>query len=156
MTQILFYHLNNQSLGKVLHRLLERSLERDWRVAIQCKTRSRLDALDTYLWTFSDESFLPHAAEGSMVEEATFHPIWLTIKDDNLNNAHIRFLIDNAEPPDMRNYERCVFMFEGSDLEAVSGAHIQWKALKCQNHELIYWQQNGRNWIKKTSLSRQD
>ncbi|MFL4968611.1 MAG: DNA polymerase III subunit chi, partial [Xanthobacteraceae bacterium] len=35
MTEILFYHLQGQPLDRVLPNLLERSLERGWRIVVQ-------------------------------------------------------------------------------------------------------------------------
>ena len=35
MTEVLFYHLQNMSLESVLPSLLEKSLERGWRVVVQ-------------------------------------------------------------------------------------------------------------------------
>ena len=61
MTEVLFYHLQNMSLENVLPPLLEKSLERGWRVVVQSTSEERADALDAHLWTYRDDSFLPHA-----------------------------------------------------------------------------------------------
>ncbi|MGG2476032.1 DNA polymerase III subunit chi, partial [Rhizobium sp. BR5] len=61
MTEILFYHLTESKLEDALPPLLEKSLERGWKVAIQTVDEERRDFLDTHLWTFRDDSFLPHA-----------------------------------------------------------------------------------------------
>ncbi len=63
VTEILFYHMQRQPLEAVLPSLLEKSLERRWRVAIQAASEERLQALDDHLWTFSEESFLPHGTD---------------------------------------------------------------------------------------------
>ena len=60
MTEMLFYHLQRQPLERVLPTLLERSLERGWRVVVQAPSEERVDALDAHLWTYRDDSFLPH------------------------------------------------------------------------------------------------
>ena len=36
MTEVLFYHLEQQPLERVLPSLLERTLERGWRAVVQC------------------------------------------------------------------------------------------------------------------------
>ena len=41
-----------------------KSLQRGWRAAIKTDTSERSDALDTLLWTYDDQSFLPHAQLG--------------------------------------------------------------------------------------------
>jgi hypothetical protein len=57
MTEVLFYHLQNMSLESVLPPLLEKSLERGWRVVVQSTSQERADALDAHLWTYRDDSF---------------------------------------------------------------------------------------------------
>ena len=61
MTEVLFYHLQDMSLENVLPPLLEKSLERGWRVVVQSTSEERAEALDAHLWTYSDDLFLPHA-----------------------------------------------------------------------------------------------
>jgi len=148
MTDVLFYHLTRQPLEQVLPGLLETCLQRDWRVVVQTGSRERRDGLDSLLWTYREDSFLPHgtAADGHEAEQ----PIFLTDGPDNPNAAHVRFLVDRAAPPDLSPYERGVFLFDDSDPDAVAEARGHWKALKAAGHALTYWQQSesGR-WEKK-------
>jgi len=60
MTEILIYQLQRQPLERVLPALIEKSLERGWRVIVQAASEERVEALDAQLWTFRDDSFLPH------------------------------------------------------------------------------------------------
>src|SRR5271167_833705 len=97
MTEFLFYHLQAQPVEKVLPVLLEKSIERGWRVVVQTSLEERVDALDAHLWTFRDDSFLPH---GTFREPtAADQPVLLTLHDDNPNGASVRFLIDRAPTP---------------------------------------------------------
>ena len=48
-TEIYFYHLERRSLEDVLPTLLERSLERGWRAAVQAASEERVEALNTLL-----------------------------------------------------------------------------------------------------------
>ena len=43
--------------------MVDKSVERGWRVAIQVKEAARRDALDAHLWTFREDSFLPHGTD---------------------------------------------------------------------------------------------
>ena len=94
MTEVLFYHLQNMSLESVLPPLLEKSLARGWRVVVQSTSQERTDALDAHLWTYSDDSFLPHATWRA--GDAQDQPIVLSIEEGNPNRANVRFLVDNA------------------------------------------------------------
>ena len=119
MTEFLFYQLHRQRTEDVLPALLEKSLERGWRVVVQCAAEERLDALDAHLWTFRDNSFLPHGT----FREATApdQPVLLTAEEHNPNAATVRFLIDRAPvPEDADRYDRMVLLFDGEDDEAVA------------------------------------
>jgi DNA polymerase III subunit chi len=149
MTDVLFYHLQQQPLEKVLPTLLAKSLERGWRVVVQAGTQDRVASLDEHLWTFDNESFLPHGA--STEEDASENPVILTTESVNPNEAAIRFLIDGvALPEDAAAYQRIVVMFDGNDDTSLAIARDQWKQVKAAGHEAQYWQQDedGR-WRKK-------
>ena len=149
MTELLFYHLHGQPLDRVLPSLLERSLERGWRAVVQSSSEERIEALDAQLWTFRDDSFLPHGTQ----KEATAaeQPVLLTVEDGNPNGAAVRFLVDGAPlPADATGYERIVLLFDGTDEDAVSDARSRWSAAKARGLTVTYWQadESGR-WVKK-------
>jgi DNA polymerase-3 subunit chi len=139
MTEVLFYHLQRQPLERVLPMLLEKSLARGWRVVVQAASEERAEALDAHLWTFRDDSFLPH---GTWREnEAREQPILLTVRDDNPNGATVRFLLDGVPlPADVAAYERIVLLFDGEDPDAVDAARARWGEAKQNGFEVTYWQ----------------
>ena len=47
MTEVYFYHLERRTLDDVLPTLLELSLKRGWRAAVQAASDERVAALDT-------------------------------------------------------------------------------------------------------------
>jgi len=139
MTEMLFYHLQHQPLERVLPTLLEKSLERGWRVVVQAASEERVEALDAHLWTFRDDSFLPH---GTWREaEALAQPVLLTVNADNPNGAAVRFLIDGATfPEDAEAYQRIVLIFDGEDPDAVAAARDRWREAKAKGFDVTYWQ----------------
>ena len=139
MTEVLFYHLQGHSLEKVLPMLLEKSLERGWRVAVQASSQERIEALDQYLWTFREDSFLPHATDRD--GDVALQPVLLTLSGDNRNAAQVRFLIDGVPmPADAANYLRIISIFDGEDLEAVAGERARWTDSKAKGFDVTYWQ----------------
>lgn len=67
MTEVLFYHLQNMSVESVLPPLLEKSLERGWRVVVQSTSQERAEALDAHLWTYREIRFcrMPRRAQAT-------------------------------------------------------------------------------------------
>jgi DNA polymerase III subunit chi len=139
MTEVLFYHLLRRPTEEVLPALIEKSLERGWRVVVQASSEERIDALDARLWTYRDDSFLPH---GTFREPtAARQPVLLTVHDDNPNSANVRFLIERAAfPEDAARYERVVVLFDGEDEDAVAEARQRWQAAKEHGFAVTYWQ----------------
>jgi DNA polymerase-3 subunit chi len=149
MTELLFYHLQRQPLEKVLPALIEKSLERGWRVVVQAASDERVDALDAHLWTYRDDAFLPHGTDRDA--NAAAQPVLLTTRDDNLNSANVRFLIEGAGvPADADGYERIVLLFDGEDPDAVAAARERWTQARAQGLAATYWQadEQGR-WQRK-------
>jgi len=147
-TEVLFYHLEQQTLEKVLPTLVEKTLERGWRAVVQAGSHERLAAIDLALWTFKEDSFLAHgtAKEG----HATDQPVYLTTTGETPNGAGVRFLVDGAETAELSSYDRVVYLFDGRDAAAVAKAREHWKAAKGAGCEVTYWQQSSEGrWEKK-------
>jgi DNA polymerase III subunit chi len=139
MTEILFYQLKGQTPEQVLPALLLKSLERGWRVVVQGSSEERIEALDAHLWTWRDDSFLPHGTWRD--NEAAQQPILLTLHEHNPNGADVRFLIEGAAmPSDTSAYERVVLVFDGEDADAVDAARARWSEAKSAGFEVTYWQ----------------
>lgn len=147
MAEILFYHLEGQPLERVLPQLLEKSLERGWRVIVQTGSTERAESLDRSLWTYRADSFLPHGIAGGEFDAE--QPVLITTDGANPNEANVRFFVDGAVPQSGEGYSRVVYIFSGHDPDAVTEARVAWKALSAGN-EVTYWQQEptGR-WVKK-------
>jgi DNA polymerase-3 subunit chi len=149
MTEVLFYHLQNTALENVLPPLLEKSLERGWRVVVQSTSQERAEALDAHLWTYRDDSFLPHAiwraGDAGRAGDAQDQPIVLAVEDGNPNRANVRFLIDNAAlPADSHTYDRMVLVFNGDDPDALAAARGAWTDCKARGFDVTYWQTDER------------
>jgi len=139
MTEILFYQLKGQTPEQVLPALLQKSLERGWRAVVQGCSEERIEALDAHLWTWRDDSFLPHGTWRDA--EAPQQPVVLTVNEDNPNGAVVRFLVEGAAMPnDASGYQRIVLLFDGEDPDAVAAARARWSEAKSAGFEVTYWQ----------------
>ncbi len=149
MTEALFYHLERATLDSVLPGLLEKSLERGWKAVVRCGSRAIVVRLDETLWTYSEESFLPHTADQ---ERAEAQPVWLTDSAEVPNGANVLFLVDNA-PADasaLAAFTRCVTIFDGRDETALAAARAFWKDVKAAGHDATYWKQSPQGrWEKQ-------
>lgn len=148
MSEVLFYHLTQTTLDKTLPGLVERSLERKWRVSIQFDSEKLRDEMDNHLWALSPISFIPHGLDSDNWPHE--QPVILTCTDENPNLSTVRFCIEGAQCKNVDNYERIVIIFDGHNGEQLKRVRAQWKELKAAGHTVTYWQQNeNQKWEKK-------
>ncbi len=109
---------------------------------------SRLEALDRLLWTFGDNSFLPHGRAGGPHDAD--QPILLAETPDPANGATLLLSLEAGIPADMAPFERVLNLFEDGT-PAHSRARADWKALADREGVArSYWQQTERGgWEKR-------
>jgi DNA polymerase-3 subunit chi len=143
-----FYHLQRSTVEQALPQLLEKAYGQGMRAVVVAGSEARLMSLDSHLWTYRPDSFLPHGtgADGYPADQ----PIWLTLTVENPNGAKVLFLLDGMETEHGKDFQMCCDLFDGGDPESLAAARGRWKKLKDAGHTLTYWQQTDRGgWEKK-------
>lgn len=150
MTDIRFYHLKTQTLDEALPALLSKAYDNGKkRVVIRLPDAASVEKLNTALWTFHPNMFLPHgsAKDG----HADKQPIWLTDKDENPNGATILITGGGAVADDLSGFSLVCEMFGDHDTDVVGAARARWKVYKDAGHNLTYWQQTDNGgWEQKS------
>jgi DNA polymerase-3 subunit chi len=148
MCEVWFYHLERSGLDSVLPELLDKTLARGWRAVVRTPAPERVEHLDGFLWSYRDDSFLPHGVADE--PNADRQPVLLTTGVDNPNHAQALFLIDGAEVGSLDGYERCILLFDGRDAPATEVARERWRAFKAEGRSASYWRQGAeRGWEKQ-------
>ena len=148
MTEVRFYHLKHKSADRALPEILEKALERGYRVVVKHGDEKALKSLNDSLWTYRPESFIPHgsAKEGFAEDQ----PIWLTMEDENPNEATVLITLGGATPANEENYNLYCDILEDHNPEAIGRSRERWKTYKDKGYEVTYWQQDERGqWLKK-------
>lgn len=142
-----FYHLQRTSVERAAPPLMQKCLERGWRVLAVSAEANRRAALDEALWTFDDQSFLPHGQAEAAGLDASRQPVLIADRAENANDAHALFLLDGFDHPPAADFERCMVMFDDGDAESRATARAQFKAAKDADLVTRYFQQtNGGGW----------
>ena len=142
MGEFRFYHLERRRIDQALPDILEEGLGRGLRAVVQASSSEQVEALSERLWTYSDESFLPHGSARDGDPHA--QPIYLTDGDDNPNGAALRVLLSGVGCGpflDGAAYERVILLFDGRDEEAKAEARRQWSLAKTAGAVLSYWRE---------------
>jgi DNA polymerase III subunit chi len=155
VSEVLFYHLTERPLEAVLPEILERALQRHWRVGVQGTDRGRLAMLDAHLWTFRDDGFLPHGLAGEAHERD--QPILLSAGAEFANQPQVLLLVDGVRraAAELVGFERVCILFDGNDPDRLFDARADWKAVSDAGLRAVYWAQEAGKWVKKAESGPQ-
>lgn len=144
MIRVDFYHLQRSPLEQVLPKLCEKAYLTGKRIKIQLGTEERVSFVNSLLWTYNEESFLPHGSKKDGFSEE--QPIFISADENNPNGAVLLVLVDGAMPSleILQQYERVLNIFDGTNETSLNAARNYWKQIRELNGDLHYWQQNER------------
>ncbi len=142
-----FYHLEGSTLKAVLPELLEKTRAKGWRALVKMP-EAQLKEMDDYLWSFREDSFLPHGRDDEPMSEQ--QPIVLSAKAETAAGFNAVFLLGGAKIENMQGVSRAMVMINGRSQDDVARERARWKKLKDKDVQLAYYQQNERGrWEKK-------
>ncbi len=145
---IKFYHLQRQTLDEALPKLMERVQGAGLKAVVKVANDDVCTALDKALWSYREDSFLPHDKAGCDHPEDQI--VYLTTGDENPNGSTCLVLVDAVESSDYAGYDRLMYMFDGRNADVVTKAREDWKTFKDGGFEMSYWQQTEQGgWEKK-------
>lgn len=144
-----FYHLTRRPLEAVLPTLLEKSLERGWRILVRGTDGPRMAALDEALWVYADDAFLPHGLAGGAADTA--QPILLDTETGLPEGRTCLLSVEGAEvtAQEVAALERVSILFDGGDGAALEKARSQWRDLTEAGVAAQYWSEESGRWEKK-------
>ena len=136
--QLDFYHLTTTPLDRALPQIAEKVLAGGGRLLIVAESAVQRAALDRLLWTYSPESFLPHAEAGG--ERDAEQPVLLSEAADAANGARNIALADGIWRDAALGFDRAFHFF---DADRIVEARAAWKTLATRDDvERRYWKQN--------------
>ena len=112
-------------MERALPRLLEKAHGSGYRIVVTVESQERKALLDTLLWEYDPDSFLPHGTDGDKWPEK--QPILLSKDVTPANGATLLCITDGRQIADFSGYERVIDMFDGQDDVATQAARQRWK-----------------------------
>lgn len=139
-----FYHLAQSPLERVLPRICEKVLGDGERLLIVAE-ESLLGELDSQLWSYARDAFLPHGRSDK--PGAELQPVLLSSEVAAANGAANVALADGDWREEALGFSRAFYLFDSSHLDTARGA---WRALKDREGvERRYWKQDERGkWVQ--------
>jgi DNA polymerase-3 subunit chi len=138
-TKIQFYHLLSTSVERAIPKLMEKALESRSRVVMLAGDEQMIKRVSDAMWGGDPNGFLPHGTGKDAHKDA--QPIYLSLADENPNNADVLVVLDGSMPTSFTTYAKVLDVFDGNDDGQVNAARQRWATYKEQGVALQYVKQ---------------
>ena len=153
MTQIIFYSTAPLQVEKTLFALLEKSLEKGNKSLLLFKDKEKCLLINEQLWTYKQNSFLPHTSEDDQIYDNIDVPVYLSTKNENPFKAELLFSIDGFLPDNIDHFERVIIIIDVND-ELLNEKYKNYYLDINKNFEDIVFYKSDDNgkWIEKNFM----
>jgi DNA polymerase-3 subunit chi len=107
-------------------RLAAYHLEHGLKVYIEASDQSEAEEMDKRLWSFSDDSFVPHSLEGG--PDQADEPALIGTQSGNPNSADLLILLHPRDPRASQNFKMAILLIprdDGPELKACRDLYSQ-------------------------------
>ncbi|MHA1558942.1 MAG: DNA polymerase III subunit chi [Alphaproteobacteria bacterium] len=139
--QITFYQLTVSPFEKVLPKILEKICCEGKRAVILCDSEERVSFIDSFLWTYSKDEFLPHGTKKTPFKTHTRHPVWITCDFENPNNSEVLIVTNGFVLDSPCDFTRCLDLFDGKNSLSIEKAHERMSLYQKNAYECKYYYQ---------------
>ena len=115
MTEIIFYSSAPLQVENTLFTLIEKSYEKGYKSLLLFQDKEKCSVIDEKLWTYKQNSFLPHLSKDEKFSDEIDIPIYLSTKNENPYKAELLFSIDGFLPDHINNFERVIIIIDAND-----------------------------------------
>jgi len=153
VTQIIFYSTAPLQVEKTLFALLEKSLEKGNKSLLLFKDKEKCLSINEQLWTYKQNSFLPHISEDDQIYDKIDVPVYLSTKNENPFKAELLFSIDGFLPDNIDHFERVIIIIDVND-ELLNEKYKNYYLDINKNFEDIVFYKSDDNgkWIEKNFM----
>jgi DNA polymerase-3 subunit chi len=153
VTQIIFYSTAPLQVEKTLFALLEKSLEKGNKSLLLFKDKEKCLSINEQLWTYKQNSFLPHISEDDQIYDNIDVPVYLSTKNENPFKAELLFSIDGFLPDNIEHFERVIIIIDVND-ELLNEKYKNYYLDINKNFEDIVFYKSDDNgkWIEKNFM----
>jgi len=153
VTQIIFYSTAPLQVEKTLFALLEKSLEKGNKSLLLFKDKEKCLSINEQLWTYKQNSFLPHISEDDQIYDNIDIPVYLSTKNENPFKAELLFSIDGFLPDNIDHFERVIIIIDVND-ELLNEKYKNYYLDINKNFEDIVFYKSDDNgkWIEKNFM----
>lgn len=137
-TEINFYQVD-ETVVKSLAPLLTKVLSDNKKAFVFCKNPDQVRDLDTSLWSYGRNRFIPHITVFDKDFELKRQPIFLSNEEKNLNEADYLLFLDEPSEGFISSFSRVFYFFAEGNYDEAKKLAAKLKPQNCYRKEDAKW-----------------
>jgi DNA polymerase-3 subunit chi len=146
-----FYNSARRETVKDIVKLTEKLYKKNNFILLYCADQETVDALDEYLWSYSEDSFIPHSKKNN--EKKSLYPILVTDEILNDHEHNILLALNGVliKETDWPKFNKVYYFFDDQNHEERENARSMWKSFSSLEIDCRYWVNKENKWILANS-----
>ncbi len=150
--EINFYQVSNiveNGVAKSIAPLLLKILEDNKRALIYSQDTVMINSLDSGLWSFGKNKFIPHVTIFDQEFEQKKQPIFITNQEENHNQANYLILLDAAQAKFVKDFSRIFYFYDDSKTALAKNIAASYQEIT-DNFNFYKKDASSQKWIKSS------
>ena len=119
------FYQTDESVAKSIAPLLLKIIGEKKRVFIFCQNKLQIQEIDSALWHYGRNKFIPHSTIFDNEFDPKRQPVFISDKEDNLNSADFLLFIDQPSEAFIKKFSRVFYFFEeGKNSATIKSANF--------------------------------
>ena len=142
-----FYNSSHRNVVADISRLIEKLFKEKNRILVCCEDQEAVEAIDTFLWAYREDGFIPHSIVTK--EKLPDYPVLITT-DIHEDYEHDVLLALNGvliKEKDWRKFSKAYYFFDDQENKEKENAREMWKSFSALNIVCNYWVNKANKWV---------
>ena len=146
-----FYNSSHRDIVADVASLTENIFKKNNKIVIFCIDQETAEVVDNFLWSYRDDSFIPHAIAKHGV--LSLDPILVTTDLDKGSEHNVLLALNGLfiKEKDWQRFSKIYYFFDNQDLKEKENARSMWKSFSSLDIDCKYWINKKNKWVLANS-----
>ena len=147
LEKVYFYNSSQRDIIADISWLTEKLYKERNRIVVYCKDQETVELINTFLWRYKEDVFIPHSVEKN--EQSIIDPVLITTEVDQNHNYNVLLAINGVliNEKDWLNFATVYYFFDNKENKEKENARLMWKSFSTLDISCKYWVNKENKWV---------
>ena len=147
LEKVYFYNSSQRDIIADISWLTEKLYKERNRIVVYCKDQETVELINTFLWRYKEDVFIPHSVEKN--EQSIIDPVLITTEVDQNHKHNVLLAINGVliNEKDWLNFATVYYFFDNKENKEKENARLMWKSFSTLDISCKYWVNKENKWV---------